>query len=175
MSKILKYITWVFAFFVLLVVVEHTLKVNQITYKPSVFFQYCADKFSDFFWSIGKIWADISSFLTLLDLKDLLKTLDDLVTPLWKFFLSPLYIFKGYAEEAMTYVNKVGLVYIGSFALVVLAIYLGNRYELIDMNKWTNKIADTLYGDLDTSNKTNKTNKNYGQSHDKADKANKTN
>jgi len=116
-------------------VIEHVGQMNQFTWKPSKFLRFCDDLSIDFFTAFGKLLAQISSFLTLIEFRDLLKTLNDLVVPLVNLFVSPLYIVQGYVEQAWTYANKVGLIYVGTGILLALICLVCYRYSSLIKEK----------------------------------------
>ncbi len=77
----------------------------------------------------GKLFAWVSSFLTYLDLKDLGQTIYELAKPCYDIVVSPYYFFYGYVSQALTYLNKTWMIYIGSALLLGLAVYGLYRYR----------------------------------------------
>ena len=120
------------SFTLVVFITEHCGRINNINYKPSDMLQFIADKSVDLFWNIGKFFAWISSFLTIIDMNELIKTFWDIGSPICQFITSPLYMINGYLEQAMTYyVNKTSLIFMGSIMLIASIAYLCYRYSLI--------------------------------------------
>lgn len=113
---------------------EHVGRKYNHVHRPSVWLEFFSVHAQCMFKKIGIFIAWISSFLTQIDLKDLLKTIHDLIKPTFDLVTSPLYIIVGYINEATTYIDKTWLVYIGSVILLCCIFYglyfIYKRYRL---------------------------------------------
>lgn len=108
---------------------EHISQLQQFAIKPSTVLRFCANKSIDFFMMIGRSLAKISSFLTLINFEDLVKTFCEIVSPLIDLVSSPLYIANGYICQALTYVDREVLVYVGSALIISLLGYICYKYS----------------------------------------------
>ncbi|AYV85065.1 MAG: putative ORFan [Satyrvirus sp.] len=96
--------------------------------RPSVMLTFLSEKFQKFFRIVGEYAAWISSYLTQIDLKDLFRTIGDIVNPAFGLIVSPLYFIYGYVMTAKTYLNKTWLIYAGSVILV--AVFMAGYHKL---------------------------------------------
>jgi hypothetical protein len=91
--------------------------------RPSIIFNYVVEIAQHFFEELGKMWAIVCSFLTLIDLQEIKITLADIFVPLINSVFSPFYFFAGFNEKAMSYMEDSGLIYLGSFLLSLLLLW----------------------------------------------------
>lgn len=106
---------------------EHCARVHRSQFRPTVGINYATIQLRYGFETVGTFIAKVSSFLTQLDFRELKKTTSDLIESIFKFSTAFMYILKGYFETAQQYVGARGLVYLGSF-LIVIGLYVGFRY-----------------------------------------------
>lgn len=95
--------------------------------RPSVIFNHVVEIAQQFFEELGKMWAIVCSFLTLIDLREIKITLMDIFVPLINSVLSPFYFFAGFNEKAMSFIGDSGLVYWGSVLLSLLLLWFTYR------------------------------------------------
>lgn len=110
---------------------EHVGRQKDYTQRPSIYLTWIAEKAQNLFEHIGRYFAWISSFLTKIDLGDILKTIHDLLKPIFDLIVSPFYFMIGYLDMASEYLSKSWLIYIGSailFVLVWYGLYFGYKY-----------------------------------------------
>lgn len=112
---------------VALIIVEHIAHTQQSNVKPSVALNCVATQFQRFFQWIGEVVALFSSFLTIINLRDLGVSIDAICTPILCIIFSPFYTIYGYLTMANSYSNN-WLVYIGSGLLVIAVIYGWYRF-----------------------------------------------
>ena len=111
-----------------LLVWEHTGRQYGTAFKPSVMIEFTGSKSRDFFYFMGTLYAQISSYLTWIDLEELKITVIDLVKPLWKLLESPFEALRGYYETACTYELGPWQIYLGSFLLLCVFGYMMHKY-----------------------------------------------
>jgi hypothetical protein len=158
----IKYYTCFLLAVVLIIGVEHVLRISKIEYKPSTALKLAANVTNSTFEFIGKKTAELSSFLThvprlitfikdlivYLKLHDLYNTLCEIIRPIIDIIMSPTWVIIGYFKETTTY-NYPILVIIGS-ALLILMI-LGIIYKFCDYNKYIDQ-CKKLYGIFNSLN-----------------------
>lgn len=97
-------------------------------YKPSVWLNYLATNTSLFFKYSGALFATVSSYLTLIDLDDLISAIYDLANSIYNIFVSPIYFIHGFNETANTYGDNYWEIYLGAGIIVVVCTYLLIKY-----------------------------------------------
>lgn len=107
---------------------EHAGRYYDIVPRPSVLIGFLANKSENLFKFGGQIIAKLSSFLTRIDIDDLLVTVQSIMSPVMRLIGSPWNFLRGYYKTAVEYVGRSGLVYVGSFLLVSLISYLIYRF-----------------------------------------------
>ena len=100
-----------------LIITEHIAHKQQSNKLPSVALTYVAEQFQRFFQWIGELVAWVSSFLTIINLYELVKSISAILNPILDIIVSPLHTIYGYLQMANSYSNNL-LVYIGSGLLV---------------------------------------------------------
>ena len=120
-----------------LVIWEHVGRLNESVIRPAIGLGVVKVVTQDLFRTMGEMTATISSFLTRLDLQELVKTIDALVTPTFEICTSPLQFFRGYFAVAKTFLQKHWMIYLGSGFLVTFLSTLAwvihkypNRYSV---------------------------------------------
>ena len=98
---------------------EHYARTHEKTFKPSVFISWLATKFQTFYTRVGKIVAWVSSFYTMIDLKELWVTYDNLAKPTVDLLTSGLWTFKSYYDEMKLYDHPY-LITLGSGTIVAV-------------------------------------------------------
>ena len=90
---------------------------------------------SKYYWSLGGYYcAQISSFYARLDLREFVVTMQDIGEPAFQLIASPMYLVKGYMNQAITYKRNYILIIIGSITLVVLGgVTINNRQAIMSM------------------------------------------
>lgn len=103
-----------------LIAVEHYGRRNMWVWRPSYLFQSMANG-SKFIWRrAGETIAKCSSFLTQIEYKEILRTVEELARPLIQLVGSPMNIVTGYFNEART--KNPYLVCVGS---IIMSLVLG--------------------------------------------------
>jgi hypothetical protein len=122
---------YVVASFCLVFAWEHVARITDLTFKPSVFLDWCAT-WARVAWTwIGASAARISSFLVDLHLEDGLKTLDALLRPTVQLIVSPYYAIKEYSITMLEYKIPVTIV-IGTIILLIVFVWIADcciRYQ----------------------------------------------
>lgn len=107
---------------------EHAGRHYDIVPRPSIMIGFLANKSENLFKFAGQMIAKLSSFLTRIDIDDLLVTVRSIMSSVTQLIGSPWNFLGGYIETSLEYVGRSGLVYIGSFLLVSLISYLIYRF-----------------------------------------------
>lgn len=126
---------------------EHLGRKRGLKCRPSSGLTVCAEYSQSWCKQAGKFVAWLSSYLTKIDMNDLLETTSDLTKPLVGICVSPCFFFYGYYKGAIEYVRgtekQSSLVYAGSVLGIGVICFLTTRYQL-----WT--ITKTLLSRLPT-------------------------
>lgn len=109
-------------------ITEHVGRYYEIIHRPSTLINFLANKSSSLFKTIGQVIANLSSFLTRIDIDDLLVTVKSIINPIIQLIGSPWNFMTGYFETAIAYVGKSFSVYLGSGMLILLIGYLIHRF-----------------------------------------------
>lgn len=117
------------AFTVTVIACEHLGRLYQWPIRLSSLLGPAATFLRHTFEAGGKLFAWVSSFLTYIDLKDLGQTIYELAKPCYDIVVSPYYFFHGYVTQALTYLNKTYMIYIGSALLIGLTVYGLYKYR----------------------------------------------
>lgn len=113
---------------------EHYARQNNIPYKPSAGLIRTSKFCSDVFTAIGTYLARISSFYSLIDLREFRETALALIMPTAGICTSPLNIVRGYCVQATTYVGGRTLTVIGTMTLVGGACLAFRYYQNGNIN-----------------------------------------
>lgn len=103
---------------------EHSCRLHKIQYRPTVALDALTKKSRQLFTFIGASLANLSSFLTWIDLTEVYGTLYGLFWSGSDLALSFLYVLKGYFDQACRYVKRSYLVYLGSLILILIMAYV---------------------------------------------------
>ena len=113
---------------------EHMARMRQSNVKPSVAIRTVDTNVRIVFNKIGVTIAHLSSFLHWINLRELEKTLLDLLKPTFDLIASPTDIIKGYWTQIRDYNYSAWKTYIGSFVmLAILGMTYRNRQSLMNM------------------------------------------
>lgn len=109
---------------------EHFGRVLDLSFRPTIGINTIIDILESFFTAIGSFFAKISSYLCWIKFQDLWITITDLYTSLFNLMTSPIYVIKGYVDTALGYIDSTYKIYIGSFLLIAIVLYVIYRYRL---------------------------------------------
>jgi hypothetical protein len=113
-----------------LVVVEHITKVSaKEQYRPSTQIVRAVEPCRNFFIKIGKWIARLSQFYTYLHLDKFVDSIGDIVIPIGKIIISPVWTIAGYLEFLKTYIGRRWVIVAGS-ATIALLIWAAFAYGL---------------------------------------------
>lgn len=114
---------------------QHLARKHGWTWKPSYILDLVTNQLVKVWTFLGKVCVWISSFYTWIDPTDLLATLNELFSSIWKFLFSWLEFFKAYVANMKLYDHSY-LISFGSATLVGLLSYV------IWINfEWSHKVA----------------------------------
>jgi len=122
MNKLAKSLVISISVFLIALAIEHNFRDTENIFKPSIVLGKVAEVFEDFFEQIGKFCAWVSSFLTIVNLDELLESLRRLVEPMLRISFSACYLCVGYFDYLLD-MKKPYLVLAGS--LMILCIITG--------------------------------------------------
>lgn len=105
---------------------EHCGRKYMLRYRPSVGLEFISNRSQFFFWVIGRKITWLSSYLTIINSKDIGVTIDAILRPLCGIVFSPFYIIYGYLNAAKSYQNKRWMIYAGSILTVTTILYGAN-------------------------------------------------
>lgn len=97
--------------------------------KPSVGVTMVANQAHRVFSHLGRGFAWMSSYLTIVDLQDLYRAVDDLTRPTLNLLTSPLAFVEGYWEIAKQYKYPL-VIALGSSILLIVGVYVVPRFCL---------------------------------------------
>jgi len=110
---------------------EHSCRLHKIQYRPTTALNALTKKSRQLFTFIGATLAELSSYLTWIehflkwiDLKQFYETFSDLFQSSGKLVFSFLYVLKGYFDQALKYVDRSHLIYLGSLILIGIMGYV---------------------------------------------------
>lgn len=126
---------------------EHIARVNDVQFKPSVFVRRLSTVSENIFQIIGEHFAHISSYITVLKIKELFITTYDLLKPTVHLVLSPFYMIDAFIEEAHEYKYPI-MIAIGSGLLLSLAISVLYRQKIMEFIKDFRNIKKQLKREL---------------------------
>ena len=108
---------------------EHLGRLYDITYRPSFYLWWTANK-AQYFWEVGgRIFAIASSFVHELKLEEIFLSIRSLAEPSIRIVFSPFHFFKGYSKVMEAYKFPI-LITVGSVILVALALYACRRSKV---------------------------------------------
>lgn len=122
---------------------EHIARKQNLNVKPSVGLNLIYKKSKSMFTNLGKLFAKISSFYTIIDLKDLGKTLEDVGKPILKTIVSPYHFVRGYVDQANEY-SYPFLVTVGTLTLLPLSYYLLGKYDKTLLQNTISTLTNSL-------------------------------
>jgi len=111
-----------------LILIQYCALEFDIGFKPAYYLNFVKDILVNFFTSIGVYFVYISRFLRIIKLEKLCTATIQILEPIFISLISYLYVFKGYFNTAMSYVNDTYLIYTGSIILICLTHYLCYRF-----------------------------------------------
>lgn len=114
----------------ILFVWEHCFRLYNNPFRPVVGINKVTDLLKTCFNFVGTWIAKISSFLILVDLKEVRKTFYDMFGACTHLLFSWMYILQGYLEWSRQYLGQRNLVYLGSFLLAVGTWYVWHSQNL---------------------------------------------
>lgn len=100
-----KFIVYPIVTLVGVIALEHITKILKIR-QPSSYLNSLVPYFTRFWKQVGKWAGVVSSFYTYLHFDELLESAGDIVVPLTKMVISPVYSLVGYAEYVRSYIAK---------------------------------------------------------------------
>jgi hypothetical protein len=104
-------------------------------FKPSVGITFLANQSYRAFSWLGRSFAWLSSYLTIVELQDLYRAAEDLLRPICNLFASPLAFVKGYLEFATTYKYPI-IIGLGSSILLAVSVYAVSVYAVPHIRSW---------------------------------------
>ena len=78
---------------------EHVARLHD-WWRFSILLTWMADQFYELFLRLGRLIAHLSAFLNYIDMVEIMKTADSLITPLFKICFSPFAMIYEYARVA---------------------------------------------------------------------------
>jgi hypothetical protein len=118
---------WIFvlATFTGIILVEHFAKVAGPDFhniRPSTWIESAVPYFVDFFTGLGTWIARLSQFYTYLHLDKFMNSIGDIVIPIGKIIISPLWTIVGYYEYVETYIGHQWMIVAGTITIVLLVV-----------------------------------------------------
>ena len=116
--------TYVGVVFLILFSWEHFFRLYKFPYRPTVGINKITKQLQTVFEFFGSCIARISSFLMLIDLREIGETFCDLFGSSFNLLTSGIYVLKGYFERSRHYIGNKNLIYLGSFLLALSMMYI---------------------------------------------------
>lgn len=110
---------------------EHCFRLREIKYRPTIALNIITKYFSWVFSRIGGFVAHISSFLTLIEFREIKQTFSELFISWFELLTVFLYLIKGYFDESRKYISNRNLIYLGSCLLGICVYYVVQTYAHI--------------------------------------------
>jgi len=102
------------------VIYEHVGRLYGTIYRPSTFLIKIASICRQCFRIAGENMAWLSSYLILIDIKEIWRTVNDIGRPTIDIIISPVHFLYGYYTVAKTYADKTSMIYIGTLLIMIL-------------------------------------------------------
>ena len=111
--------------------VEHALRLNDFEKRPSYFLSMLANFAKDRFTNIGELLAWMSGFIRNLRLSELIKSFGDVLYPIWELITSWTYVGVGWVGKVKEYLDgHMGGYWeyvLGLMVIIGLGLYLAHK------------------------------------------------